>query len=551
MSKKKQNKAAASQSANTAARTVTKKEKEKGGEAVKTPLRLSMHEKFADLFVISMFAIFPIYMTNKLFNVRKDRLHYFVVTTFVLLFFILATYICGIDKERWPKNLFKISVPDGAFISFVVVCLISAILSEYGEEAFTGSGGRDSGFYLMAMYFLCYLLVSRYFRYREAVFAAFAIMSSIVCFIALLHEFWIDPFAIIVDIKEEQQKDFITTIGNINMFSGFACVSLPVCVALAVIAKDKITTAFYCLTAGLNIIGLVVANSLSGYFGFVAFMAILFVYCCGSAHRIFKFLLTCTAMAASIKLIRLLAYICHDNFKNLEDISYFLVYDNRVFYIIGGLALLTVLAYLLDRKFGDNHSPKAIQILAGLLVGLAAAAVLGVFIYFSFIDQETDLGKFSKILRLNDQWGTHRGYAWIRGFELFHTKGWKNILVGSGPDTFGQVIKAVYRQDMLDRHGSVFDTAHNEFLNYLVTTGILGFASYILLILAVLFRAIRRCKFDSTMIIVILSIVGYASQSIFNLATPIITPFIFLFLALAEAMIRAVDESKAEAAVKE
>ena len=158
-------------------------------------LNLTMHEKFADLFVISMFSVFPIYMTNKLFNVRSDRLHYFVVTTFVLLFFILATYICGIDKERWKKNIFKMTAPDISFISFVVVCLVSALLSEYGNEAFTGSGGRDSGFWLMAMYLLCYLLVSRYFKYKELVFMIFAVMSSIICFIALLHEFWVDPFA--------------------------------------------------------------------------------------------------------------------------------------------------------------------------------------------------------------------------------------------------------------------------------------------------------------------------------------------------------------------
>ena len=81
--------------------------------------KLSMHEKFAALYVISMFSIFPVYMTNKLFDVRDDRLHYFVVTTFVLLFFIVATYICGIDKERWPKDLFKMSLPDWAFIAFV------------------------------------------------------------------------------------------------------------------------------------------------------------------------------------------------------------------------------------------------------------------------------------------------------------------------------------------------------------------------------------------------------------------------------------------------
>ncbi len=504
--------------------------------------KLSMHEKFAALYVISMFSIFPVYMTNKLFDVRDDRLHYFVVTTFVLLFFIVATYICGIDKERWPKDLFKMSLPDWAFIAFVGVCLISAILSEYGVEAFTGSGGRDSGFWLMAVYLLCYLLVSRYFRYKEVVFTAFAVVSSVVCFIALLHEFWIDPFKIIVDIKESQQKDFITTIGNINMFSGFVCVSLPVCTALAIISKDKVSSAFYWFTASINFMGLLVANSMSGYFGFVSFMAILFIYCCGSARRLFKFILTCTIMLASAKVLRLMSFFFKDNYKNLEDVSRFMIYDNRVYLIIVAFAVLTAAAYLLMSKYGDEHSPKWVQLAAGGFVAFAAAALLGVFIYFSAIDKTTDLGKLSKILRLNDQWGTHRGYAWIRGFELWHTNGIKNTLVGSGPDTFGQVIKAVYRDDMVKRHGSVFDTAHNEFLNYLVTTGLFGFAAYTTVFVSLVVRCVKRCSKNAVFIIPLLAICAYCSQSIFNLATPIITPYIFLFFGIAEAFVRKADE---------
>ncbi len=527
--------------------TSEKSTRSKNSEAVKTPLRLTMHQKFADLFVISMFAVFPIYMTNKLFNVRDDRLHYFIATTFVLLFFIVATYICGIDKDYWPKHLFKMSVSDWSFIAFVVVCLISACLSEYGNEAFTGSGGRDSGFWLMAMYLLCYLLISRYFKYREPIFTVFAVMSSVVCLIALMHEFWIDPFRIVVDIKESQQKDFITTIGNINMFSGFVCVSLPVCTALAVQSKDKLFSAFYLFTAVVNFMGLLVANSLSGYFGLVAFMAVLFIYCCGSAHRLFKFCLSLSAMLISIKLLRLISLLFHDNYKNLGDLSKFLIFDNRVFIAIGISIMLTIGAFLLDQKFGDEHSPKWCQIAAGAFVGVAASAVLFVFIYFSFIDKVTDLGKFSKVLRLNDQWGTHRGYAWIRGMILFKSKGVKNILVGSGPDTFGQLIKADYRQDMLKRHDAVFDTAHNEFLNYLVTTGIFGFTAYVSLIGTLLWRCIRRCKNNIPFMIAILAIVSYCSQSIFNLATPIITPYLFLFFGIAEALIRSFDEENAAA----
>ena len=82
---------------------------------------LSMHEKFANLFLFSMFSIFPIYLTNKLFSVRTDKLHYFIATNLILVFFIAATYICGIDKNKWPKKVFKLSSTDWGMLMFLVV----------------------------------------------------------------------------------------------------------------------------------------------------------------------------------------------------------------------------------------------------------------------------------------------------------------------------------------------------------------------------------------------------------------------------------------------
>ena len=127
---------------------------------------LSMHEKFANIFLISMFTVFPVFLTEKLFKVRVDRLHYFIVTNMILLFFILATYICGIDKEKWPKKLFKLSVTDWAMTAFLVVCAISTLLSEFGKDALTGAQGRDSGLILMSVYVLCYFMISRYLKCR-------------------------------------------------------------------------------------------------------------------------------------------------------------------------------------------------------------------------------------------------------------------------------------------------------------------------------------------------------------------------------------------------
>ena len=160
------------------------------------------------------------------------------------------------------------------------------------------------------------------------------------------------------------------------------------------------------------------------------------------------------------------------------------------------------------------------------------------FVYFSAIDKTSDLGKLTKYLRLDDKWGTHRGYAWIRSVILFKSNGLKNMLIGSGPDTFGQIMKAAYREDMLKRHGSVFDSAHNEYLHYLVTTGALGLISYLTVLISLAVKGIKNFKNSIAALIMTLVIISYCAQATFNLSSPIITPFLFLFLGLLESVVR-------------
>ena len=114
----------------------------------------SMHEKVANLFLISMFTLFPIVMSDKLFDVRNDRLHYFITTTIIFLCLVLSTHICFIDKEKWPKKIFKLDITDIGMLSFLVVCGISTLLSDYKKESFTGEAGRNSGLILMGVYLL-------------------------------------------------------------------------------------------------------------------------------------------------------------------------------------------------------------------------------------------------------------------------------------------------------------------------------------------------------------------------------------------------------------
>ena len=172
-----------------------------------------------------------------------------------------------------------------------------------------------------------------------------------------------------------------------------------------------------------------------------------------------------------------------------------------------------------------------------LLVGIYSAVVLAfiiLFVYFTFIDVSTPLDGFMRFFRFNDKWGTHRGYIWSKSWEIFKDFGLKNTLLGSGPDTFYNVFEP-YFAELNTRFGdAVNNAAHNEFLNYLITTGVLGLLAYLSLIVSTIVRAVKAADKNYLALAFIAPVVCYFFQSVVNISTVIVLPFLFIFISLAE-----------------
>ena len=163
---------------------------------------------------------------------------------------------------------------------------------------------------------------------------------------------------------------------------------------------------------------------------------------------------------------------------------------------------------------------------------VSAFAVL--FIYFTFFDITTPLDGFMKFFRFNEKWGTHRGYMWIKSLEVFKNFDIKSKLFGCGPDTFYNAFQP-YFSELNSKFGdAVSNAAHNELLNYLITTGVLGLTAYLSLIVSAVVRAVKAARKNLLALAFAAPVVSYLFQSVANLSTIIVLPILFIFLSLAE-----------------
>lgn len=489
-------------------------------------------------YLLLMFSIFPLFFTNNYSNIRHDKLNFYLVLSailiivqgIILVFSLFGNYRKGIiNEEKWYQQL---SVTDYAFGALVLCCTVSTIFSKYPFESFTGTQGRNNGLMLLFIYFLVYIILSRLFQYKDYVFAVFGITCAIVMILCILNRFYIDPLGMYVRYSESVAADFTSTIGNRNLMSCFCCIVIPVFMLLFINTKEKIRYLYLAVSA-IGFPSALCSDSEGFFLGFVPLMVIVFLYYIRNIEKLRDYFIVTSLMLILGKLL-----ILFGKSKGFGSIQSLFIYSNISSLLMGASVVITAVLFLINKKQPELILPKGVQYTGiGLFIaGIVAIVVL--IINYTFIDNETTLNSTLSYLRFNDKWGTHRGYMWNKSLEIFSGSDFMTKLFGTGPDTFYSAF-APYFNELNEKYGnSSTNCAHNEFLNYLVTIGITGLASYVTLVVSVIIRAFKKAKENPLAIVFASAIVCYLFQSIVNIAQPITTPLLFIFIALSESICR-------------
>ena len=87
-------------------------------------------------------------------------------------------------------------------------------------------------------------------------------------------------------------------------------------------------------------------------------------------------------------------------------------------------------------------------------------------------------------------------------------------------------------------HGQRLTNAHNEFLNMMFCTGILGLATYAAIFFLAIHRFWKAAKQASPALMGALAALAYAAHNFFCYQQVCAAPFLFLILGMAENMVR-------------
>lgn len=521
--------------------------------------KYTVKQALVNYYLLVMFTLFPLFFTDAYFNIRHDKYYFFLIATgLVIVAEFLLVMSANVDKKPEEQRLEKpktkpfyktLSFMDMAFIAFLGINVISTLLSQSPYDALLGTQGRNNGLLLMAFYTAAYFLITRCFKYFEYIFVALAFGSILVYLLAVLNSFYIDPLGMFSQLTDKRTiTDFSSTIGNKNLLSSYICIALPVTTALSVITEKNIYRAVYLAANALGFMSLMTADSDSGILGMGVFMVVYFVWFLRKITRLKRFFLSASVMLLAAKVLRLFSLLMNDNNKGFDRFQEIFVFSNVGWVLFAVCAVITALLYLLDYKKSGIVLPKAVPIAVGIFFGVCAAAVIGVVIYFSCIDTKTHLGDLSKIIRFNDKWGTHRGFMWIRSIWIFGDASFIEKLFGVGPDMFYTAFQPYFSELSKYGDGST-NAAHNEYINYLITIGITGLASYLAIVGGTIANAVKYAEKNPMTIVAVSAVICYAVQSVVNLYQPITTPLFFIFIAICEAFVRSTKSKESEQSV--
>ena len=469
---------------------------------------------------------YPYFLRDKYFSMTIGKTYFFygVTAVYAVGCLIIRNYVEKKNDIR-PRRKNAGNLCGGIFLLSAV---FSCFLSISPVDSFSGGRGRFMGLGMFFFIALAYDFITRFGKINRAAAAVFGLSAAVMNIIALLQFAGFDPFYLYAPANEDVRINFMSLIGNKDVFYSYLALTIPFFMYLSCKAEKTAEKIFCCAVCFFGFTGVFACNSDGAFIGMAAAFIVLFFVLGKNKTGLSDFSLLVLLFFAAAFLTALIK----------PDMSKFNIPETLVMrkFILPGVSGLAMLAaavvfaviLLLPERAGLI---RALRIAVAVLLAAAVLFAVCVFVYYSVFDTESDIGSLSEFLRFGPLWGNKRGYIWSRLFGIYKEFPLSRKLIGSGEETVELIMNECFREEMLSVTGLTFDNAHNEFLQYLVTHGALGLIFYLLF---AVFTVIRAAKHGGQLNkAAALAVICYMAQSAVNISQSITTPLFFVFTAIA------------------
>lgn len=510
------------------------------------------------IYLAIILLIYPLYIHDGYYDILQVKFKFFWVLTLaytvIMLVFLLLhalTLKNGMRKslyfslfireeEEKKKPFLATDIP---FFFLILIFLISMIHSGYIYETWWGSTGRYMGSFTWLLLFFAYFFVSRFYRFKKIHLLFLSISIALQAAWGISDFFWMNLFHFF-DLVEDKilWSTFAGGIGNINGYTSLMISYTGLFAGLYLGEKKWKWSLLFLLMYAYTLLAAFYGMSDNVVFALFVLFLVLPFFCFGKKERLLNCLDLYLAFFLMMKFATFFIPETGSSYNGGEK-GFFLQlgFTTIPFFAIAVLGILRlVITKLKEESIGKVLRPIYILVLISILL-----AVVFVFYDANVSHHLSFLESYSNYFRFDDSWGSGRGFIWKMGLNYLTKKmPFSQVLLGYGPDGYLMLTNDNYKVAISQSPYQAIDNIHNEYLNLLLTIGIIGLISYLSLLLSS-FKTLFTKKdwgeegdFSERVFPFAagLCLLCYVSQAVINIAVPMVLPVIFIlsFMGLGE-----------------
>ncbi|WP_026665257.1 O-antigen ligase family protein [Butyrivibrio sp. FC2001] len=497
-------------------------------------MKISLTRKTVSrVYFLLILMVAPLYMTKGFKQILTDKANivWFSIGVGVAMFLTLfikefivkmkSSSFKDAFKELLSDSEEKISALDFFVGIFGIVCLASSALSEYKFEALSGLGAWYVGGAMLVALCIMYFISSK--EQPDDIFPFYGMMlgGTIAMIIAVLNDLWIDPLGALASVEDIWKNHYTSTLGNANQFCGYLSIIIPIMVIIFVSSENGFKRTAAAIVLFLGYLNVFLTHADSIYIGVGTAYIFIVAFCLRKVNRYMGLLISGILFAVAGFAARVI--ILYRPEIKLDVVSPVLLGHN-VHMVVGGICFVLLLIHMaLELKFKAEELEKIMGY--GLWIYLACVVVL-------FIAVVVHCVKNFDMYFLN-----RRGLLWYIAVSSFWDNELLQQLIGIGPGCIDEISRNFYFE-IVEAYGDFYflDNAHNDLIEYLLTTGALGALSYLGIYLCIIVDflkgVIKNTDIKGGRVYASIGIIGYIAQSMMNGPHPLTTAMLFVLLAI-------------------
>lgn len=506
------------------------------------------------IYMVMILVVMPFYHQEGFVHIGTDKSTFLRAcgknTAMFLLPVFVAYVLVTLIVKIWQKNLrqtvrgIRLSVTECFMIAYIISVLLSHRFSDYRDVTWRGQDGWYMGTLTQLVLVASFFFIGRFWRRNKKLFLIILPVSAVVFALGFLNRFGIFP----IDMKVDNVM-FISTIGNINWYCGYmTSVFFGGFALLWQSGGWKLwQKGLLGMYVAVGFASLVTQGSSSGLLTLLVVLLVTFCFSVPDGKRMCMFWTEMVILSVVCLLVRLV------RLSGLGTITYIeatteLLTDSSLPIIMTAVSVVVLcwISYMESR----GHYPK--NVFRSLAGAFCASAVVFFLAYVAalVINTATD-GEITNMtgisvggfLTFSPTWGSNRGATWTAGVLCFQEQDLLHKILGVGPDGMPSYLYTDGSERLVSLVRETFGTnrltnAHNEWLTILVNMGVLGFVSYVGMMVTAIYRFLRQREKNWIVAACGFCLLAYTVNNMFSFQQAMNVSTIFILLGIGENYLR-------------